>query len=87
MERANKMSEETKQKIYDGVHVCGGILAALIYPFYPFFSVTALVAFGVFEFWQAKETGDVGSHDFWGGVLGYFIGLGIVLVLKIVGVI
>lgn len=80
------MSNETKDKLYDAVHIIGGILAGCIYPWYPGLSVTALIAFGVFEYWQARETGDKGSHDFWGGVLGYFIGLGIVLVLKLTGV-
>jgi len=81
------MSKETKDKLNDVVHVIGGIIAALVSPWYPIPSVAALGAFGIFEYWQAKKTGDKGYHDFWGGVLGYFIGLGIVLALKLAGVI
>jgi len=85
------MDKETKQKLikdfYDVVHISGGLLAALVCPWYPVLSVTGIAIFGIFEYWQAKEVGDKGSHDFWGAVLGYFIGLGIVLVLKLTGVI
>jgi len=84
------MNKETKQKLikdfYDVVHIIAGVMAALIWLWYPALSVTGIIIFGVFEFWQAKETGDTGSHDFWGAVLGYFIGIGIVLVLKVMGV-
>lgn len=81
------MSEETKQKLCDAAHVIGGTVAGCACPWYPGPSIAALIAFGVFEWWQAREVGNKGSHDFWGGVLGYFIGLGIVLVLKLTGTI
>jgi len=85
------MNKETKQKLVkdfnDAVHIFAGLIAALVCLWYPVLSVTGIVIFGAFEYWQAKEVGDVGSHDFWGAVLGYFIGLGIVLVLKLTGVI
>jgi len=76
-----------KDKFYDAVHIIGGVLAACVCPWYPVLSVTAIFIFGVYEYWQAKRIGDRGWHDFWGGVLGYFIGLSIVLVLKLTGVI
>jgi len=85
------MNIETKQKLikdfYDVVHILAGIMVVLAWPWYPVLSVIGITIFGIFEYWQAKETGDEGSHDFWGAVLGYFIGLGILLVLKLVGVI
>jgi len=81
------MSEETKDKLYDAVHVIGGIIAALVSPWYPIPSVAALAAFGIFEYWQGRRTHNHGYHDFWGMILGYFIGLGIVLVLKLTGTI
>jgi len=93
VKRANKglMNIETKQKLikdfYDVVHILAGIMVVLAWPWYPVLSVIGITIFGIFEYWQAKETGDEGSHDFWGAVLGYFIGLGILLVLKLVGVI
>lgn len=85
------MNKETKQKLIkdfnDVVHILAGLMAALVCPWYPVLSVTAIVLFGIFEYWQAKKIHDDGYHDFWGAVLGYFIGLGIVLVLKLTGVI
>lgn len=85
------MNKETKQKLikdfYDIVHIIGGIILGLAGWEAPILSITGLTAFGIFEWWQAKEVGDEGSHDFWGGVTGYILGIGIGLVLTLLGII
>jgi len=69
------------------VHVIAGIFAACVYNWYPGLSITLIVGFGIFEFWQAKKIHDKGYKDFWEGLLGCYIGAVIILILKITGVV
>lgn len=69
------------------LHVIAGIFAAGLYNWFPGLSITLMVSFGVFEWWQGQRIHDTGYEDFWQGLLGYFIGAGIILVLKLKGVV
>lgn len=75
------------KKWTSAVHVIAGVFLGCLYHWYPGGSVAAFAGFGVYEWWEAKETGDTGHRDFWQGLLGYFIGLAIVFILKLTGVI
>jgi len=65
------------------VHVVAGIFCGVFYHWYPGLSVTLFIGFGWYEWWEAKVIGDEGHRDFWEGLLGYFIGAGIILALRI----
>jgi hypothetical protein len=68
-------------------HILAGLLIAALIPYYPVAAVLLLSSMGFLEYWQEKNTGDTGVADFWEIVVATFIGSGIALVLKLVGVI
>lgn len=67
-------------------HVLLGFLCAILSPWFPLPSTLAIVMFSVFEWWQAEVDGDCGHLDFWDGVLGYGIGLGVLGIMLLKGV-
>lgn len=66
-------------------HIIAGLLSSLLSPWFPLPATTGFILFGVFEWWQAEVEGDMGHLDFWDGLLGYFIGLGVLGILLLTG--
>jgi len=74
-------------KLTTPIHILAGTFAAGIYPWFSGLSITLIVEFGVFEFWQGKKIHDKGYHDFWEFMCGTFGGAVIILTLVLRGVI
>lgn len=68
------------------IHILAGILCAVMCQWYTIPATTAFIAFAWFEWWQASVEKDAGHLDFWDALFGYFIGLVILLILKLTGV-
>lgn len=68
------------------IHLACGLLIAALIPYFPAAAALLLVAMGLIEYWQEKNIGDTGLEDFWEIVVATFIGSGIILTLRIVGV-
>jgi len=68
-----------------GVHVIAGIFCGVLYHWYAGLAVLLFVGFGFFEYWESQVIGDRGHKDFWEGLVGGFIGAGIIFILNLVG--
>lgn len=64
-------------------HILAGLICAFLYPFYPGFSITLFVAFGLFELWQESSEYDEGYLDFWDYLFGAFIGAVILILVRL----
>lgn len=77
------LKEHFTRKFTVPFHVLGGMLCVFLYPFYPGLSITLVIAFGLFELWQAAREGDTGYLDFWDWLFGMSIAAGILLIRSI----
>lgn len=68
------------------IHIFAGLLIAALIPDYPEASALLLGGIGFVEYWEWKVTHDTGVKDLWEIVCGVFIGAGILLILRRVGV-
>ena len=75
------------RKWTSAVHIAAGVFCGILYHWYPGLAVSLFAGFAWFEWWEAKLIKDQGHRDFWEGLLGYFVGGAIILILKIAGVI
>ena len=57
-------------------HIAGGMLCVFLYPFYPGLAITLVIAFGLFELWQAAREGDEIALEIW-DIVGHYLGTGI----------
>ena len=68
------------------VHVAAGLLAALLFPYHPGMSWMLMLGFGWYEWQEQKKIGDTGVKDFWEGLVGLFIGAGILYLRAVTGI-
>ena len=68
-------------------HILAGLLIAALIPYYPVAAVILIASMGFLEYWQEQKIGDTGVTDFWEIVTATFVGTGIILILKLIGVI
>ena len=66
-------------------HVVAGVFCGVLYHWYPGLAIMLFVGFGLYEYWESQVIGDRGHKDFWQGLIGLFIGAGIILILRLVG--
>ena len=75
------------EKVCIAVHILAGAFCGVLYPWYPGMAIALFAGFGGFEYWEAKVRKDKGYKDFWEGLIGWFFGAGIALVLRLAGII
>lgn len=67
-------------------HILAGLLIAALIPFCPIAAILLFVGIAYFEYWNWIDEKDTGVADWWEILLSVFIGSGVILVLKIIGV-
>jgi len=72
-------------KVTAAAHVVAGGFCGVLYHWHPGLAIMLFVGFGLYEYWEAQQIGDRGHKDFWEGLVGGFIGAGIIFILNLVG--
>jgi len=68
------------------IHILAGLLIAALIPYYPVAAILLFAGIAFSEYWGWKVEKDTGAADWWEILLGTFIGSGVLLILKIIGV-